>query len=93
MSDVDRDGEREPVMVGETTERCPWDWEDVRGVIARGKIPLHDIRHCRFCGRFFFRKEGHPRREESLGGRRFGTPSCYRAWVQDEAWRLERLGE
>ena len=93
MSDAPEGSEKGPVMIGETSERCPWEWEEVRGVIARGKIPLDDIRHCEFCKRFFYRKEGHPRREESLGGRRFGTASCYRAWVQDEAWRLERLGE
>jgi hypothetical protein len=90
---VSTDPERETVLIGEPKERCPWDWEDVRGVIARGVVKLDEIRHCQFCGRFFWRREGHPRREETMGGRRFGTAACYRAWRQDEEWRLERLRE
>ena len=93
MSDVTRDGERESFLIGKAAEKCPWDWDDIRDVIGRGVISFDDIRHCEWCRRFFWVREGHPRRDEALGGRRFGTRECYEAWEMEEAWRVERLGE
>lgn len=71
------------VLIGEKPDQCPWDWSDIRDVVKRGVIALDDIRHCPFCNRFFWVREGHPRRSELMGGRKCGTAACYKAWEFD----------
>jgi hypothetical protein len=77
--------------VGEPVERCPWWWELVQDMLDEGDIELRKVGHCPWCGGFFDRDEGWPRKRIGMGGRRFGTEECEQAWQDDQA--IERRGQ
>jgi hypothetical protein len=54
-------------------------------MLASEILPLDQVGHCPFCGRFFDRREGHPSRwmPKRVRGR-FGTQACWKAWRFDQ---------